>query len=1033
MELLRGLLKSKLFWAAAIVVALIGVYALLGFQVAPKLVRSQAVEYVRETYGRELAIGEVRIHPFKLQAEIRDVALPDADGSKMLAFARLFIDFELSSLWQRAYVFKEVLLESPFARAVIRPDGSLNFADLSPPDEPEEEGPLPHVWIQRFALSDGTVDVADLQRRRPLERAFAPVAFELRDFRTTPEGGGFGLDAKSRNGEQFQWRGQFALEPQISSNGEFTIAGLLVTNVAELAGDALPFALPRGTIDLAGTYSVALPKDAPLQLEVSLPSVAVRDVALQPHGIAEDWVTVPSLTVTDTRLAMPAQTIALGEIALDGLRMQAWMNADGSLSTDQLFAGPPAEPVAATGPTAAASPNAGPAAAPAGDPEWSLTVGRVALREAAIEFEDRTVSPAVRFAMAPLNASLREASLDLSRPLPVGFETTINGTAQASGTGTLVPDPLEADVDVKLAAFPVTTLQPYVASATDMTIRSGTVSAAGKFGLAPPGREQAEMSFAGDVQIAGFRSIDNALEQDFLNFERVELQKLVFALAPDRLSIDRVDVLKPFGRVIVGSDGIINLSAVLDPVGTAAAAAEARAAAAAKAVEGSRKKTRAEIRAEKKAAEAAAEARRSAPPPPREELRETGMPIRIREVALRGGTMDFADYSVQPNFAAAIQALSGTVTGLSTDPNSRATVALEGNVGEFSPVHIAGTLQPFAFDRYADIGLRFENISLPVFNPYSGKFAGYNIAKGKLFTDLNYKIADRKLDARHHVRIDQLEWGEETATQGEATLPVKFATSLLKDANGVIELDIPVTGTLDDPKFRIGPIVWQVIKNILTKAVTAPFKALGNLFKGAEEAQFVEFAAGDATLDPALAANLTALGNSLAPKSELKLDVPVATVAELDGKALAERRYAELLQQAVAGTRAGGKRAEGAGPPSFDTLTDEHKLEALTALYTKLAGAAPVPPAAPPAAEGVSRKEAAAQAQQATIAWLEQESRARATALPEDLERLAEARAAAIQKAIIDGTGMPPERVFLARNDKAAANGERVRLELAVR
>ena len=243
------------------------------------------------------------------------------------------------------------------------------------------------------------------------------------------------------------------------------------------------------------------------------------------------------------------------------------------------------------------------------------------------------------------------------------------------------------------------------------------------------------------------------------------------------------------------------------------------------------------------------------------------MPVRIREVLVAGGTMDFADFSVQPNFAAAIEGLSGNITGVSTDPNARAKVKLEGNVGEFSPVLIAGELQPFAYDRYTDIALSFKNISLPVFNPYSGKFAGYNIAKGKLFTDLHYQVDNRKLAAQHKIRIDQLEWGEATASKDEATLPVKFATSLLKDADGVITLDIPVSGTLDDPTLRIGPIVWQVIKNILSKAVTAPFRALGALFKGAEEAQFIDFQPGLAELDPAAAERLNALGKSAGPQA----------------------------------------------------------------------------------------------------------------------------------------------------------------------
>ena len=224
---------------------------------------------------------------------------------------------------------------------------------------------------------------------------------------------------------------------------------------------------------------------------------------------------------------------------------------------------------------------------------------------------------------------------------------------------------------------------------------------------------------------------------------------------------------------------------------------------------------------------------------------------------------------------------------------------LKGAVGEFSPVTISGEIQPFAFERYTDIDLRFENISLPIFNPYSGQLAGYSIAKGKLTTDLHYLIQDRKLDAQHKIRIDQLEWGEETAAKGEATLPVKFATALLKDRNGVIELDVPVTGSIDDPKFRIGPIVWQVIKNILVKAVTAPFALLGSLFAGAEEAQFVDFAPGSATLDPASAGRLAALSKSLVEKPAIKLDVPIGALADIDGPALAARAYEQQLADAM--------------------------------------------------------------------------------------------------------------------------------------
>ncbi len=430
---------------------------------------------------------------------------------------------------------------------------------------------------------------------------------------------------------------------------------------------------------------------------------------------------------------------------------------------------------------------------------WTVTVANVALRSAAVSYEDRAVNPVARFELSPLDVTATDTSLDLTRPVPVKFSTTINGAAKLSGTGHVVPEPFAADVGIDLSDFPMQALQPYANGTTDLTIQQGTVAAKGNLKLAPAGSSEPELLFAGDAVLANFKSIDNALEQDFANFERVELTKLKYAMAPDSLGIDRVRVVKPFTRVIVSSDAVLNVSAVFDPQGTAAAVAQAKADKAAQEAAPKRKKSRAEIRAEKQAEEAAAKARKLAAAAPPEELKETGMPIRIREMQVVDGTMDFADFSVQPNFAAAIGSLNGVITGMSSDPNSRATVKLDGKVSEFSPVLIAGTIQPFAYERFTDITMKFENISLPVFNPYSGKFAGYNIAKGKLFTDLHYQVDNRKLEAQHKIRIDQLEWGEATAAKEEATLPVKFATSLLKDADGVINLDIPVSGTIDDP------------------------------------------------------------------------------------------------------------------------------------------------------------------------------------------------------------------------------------------
>jgi hypothetical protein len=1012
-----NLLKSRLFWAAAIPAAVVGLYALLGFKVAPSIARDQAQAFVREHYQRELAVGAIAIHPFKLQAEVRDLALPDADGRPMLGFERLFVDFEIASLWNRAFTFKDVTIEAPLIRAVVRPDGSLNLADLALPEEEPDE-PTPSVWVQRLGVERGTIEFADESRARPLARSFHAVGFALEDFRTTPEGGDFSFNARSPQDETFEWEGRFALEPVISSQGEFRIGALQVPGLLDFLGDARPFTATQGTIDLNGAYRVSL-GDA-IEFGVDLPSIAFKGLSLRARNADSDWVRIPSLVVSGTSVAWPAQIANVQKVALEGLEADAWMSADGSINLEQLFAFE-----SAAGPQGAAPPV---------EPEkpWTVTVGGVELANASIAFEDRTLTPAGKFDLKPVNLRVSDVSLDLSRPLPVQLDAVINGHARFDASGTLTPEPLAGEFDVKLAKARMQILQPYVLPVADLTITGGELDVEGKATLAPPGGDAPEMAFAGNVAIDGFRSVDNALEQDLVSFKRLELSKLRYAMAPDSLTIDRVLVRQPYARVIISPEQVVNIAAVLDPKGTAEALAERRSEAAAEAARSPAERRR--LEKERAAADkAAAKARKdgTALPPAQDPAPADTFPIRIREIRVDGGRMNFSDLFVKPNFSADVQQLSGTITGASSAYDSRAKVSLTGKLDEFSPVSIQGELQPFAFDHYTDLGLKFENISLPIFNPYSTPLAGYNIAKGKLTTDLHYTIVDRKLDAQHKIRIDQLEWGEATATQGEATLPVKFATSLLKDKDGVINLDVPVGGTLDDPSFRIGPIIWQVIKNIIVKAVTAPFSLLGSLFAGAEEAQFIDFAPGEATLDAATTERLGALAKSLAEKPELKLDVPIGALAELDQPALKERAYVAAREGAVAAHYA-KKSKQGEPAPPYAALEADRKIDVLTELVKQQTGAAPLVPESPEPPEGTPRAEAKAQRQAAAVEYLETAARNGVSVPDTELAKLAEERAAAIERALLSDGTLDPTRVFKVREGKVSPNDGKVRFQLGL-
>jgi len=403
------------------------------------------------------------------------------------------------------------------------------------------------------------------------------------------------------------------------------------------------------------------------------------------------------------------------------------------------------------------------------------------------------------------------------------------------------------------------------------------------------------------------------------------------------------------------------------------------------------------------------------------------MPMAIKKILMEDGLAKFTDLSVQPNFAAAIQSLKGSVLGLSSQPNSRATVDLHGSVDAFSPVSITGQVNVLSPVLYTDLALDFRNMELSIFNPYSGKFAGYNITKGKLTTELHYKVVGRSLDAQHHIIVDQLEFGGKTESKDAVSLPVKLAVALLKDRNGVIDLNFPVAGTLDDPQFRLGPIIWKVIVNIIEKAVTAPFALLSSLFGGGPDIQFIDFKPGVGALDPAQADKLKTIVKALKERPQLKLEVPIAAVPNLDQPAIVDARFSAAVAELVSQSEARKKPAVGAAPSGFDELDPGVKLEALTKLYTHEIGSSPKYPDT--LAEGKQKSELIP----AKIEFLTAALRGHWTVGPDDLKALGEERALALQQALLTDTGIEPERVFLVANDKASGKDGAVRLELSLR
>jgi hypothetical protein len=657
---------------------------------------------------------------------------------------------------------------------------------------------------------------------------------------------------------------------------------------------------------------------------------------------------------------------------------------------------------------------ASPAAAP-----WKIDLHEFVLREASITAEDRTIQPAAKVLLAPLSLTVQGASLDLAKPVKVTLDTRINETGSLAVDGELTPRPLAATVKVKFAGVDLTAAQPYLAQRTDLVLRSGKLGGAVQvsYGAAKPA-----IKLSGDLYVEKLRTVDAALHQDLINWERLDVKGLDVQRGPDRLEIAEIAARKPYARVIIESDASLNVAKVLKPsagAGPTAAAAARSAPAPAEAAPAP-----VVVKPTRRGAKAVTVKTVALNPP----AVQPALPMAIKRIRVDAGRLDFADLSIQPHFSAGILDLQGSILGLSSNPSSRAKVDLRGEVDQFSPVSINGEVNVLSAALYTDLTMSFKNIELSIFNPYSGRFAGYNIAKGKLTTDMHYKVVDRKLDAQHHIVIDQLEFGEKTASKDAVSLPVKLAVALLKDRNGVIDLPLPVTGSLDDPKFRLGPIIWKVLLNILEKAVTAPFALLGSLFGSGPELQFVDFQPGSNDLSAAQSDKLKALVKALEQRPQLKLEVPIAAVPNLDGPALVAARLQSQVAEVQAENQKGGKK--GAAPPapsSFEQLDPAAKLEVLTRLYAKDLGGGPKYP------DSVTAIKQKPELTAAKIDFLTAALRDHITVGEDQLKALGQQRALAVQRALLTDTGIDPARIFLVASDKAKEKDGAVRVELSLR
>ncbi|ATE59593.1 DUF748 domain-containing protein [Thauera sinica] len=839
------------------------------------------------------------------QVGVTRLEVQDRTGAPAIKVGEFALELADVEPFANKWHFTRLRLHQPEIDLVRLKDGGINLATLAPPPAKGDGKPAAGAEAaaapakQDFLLADarireGVVRFEDRTLGEPFRARLEAINLDMRDLTNTGDmPAEIRLDYVTDGGEKIAHEDKVSLAPFVFE-GVATLEAIKPARYAPYAAAALPGGeLRGGQIDGAVRYRVALGEDGKPDIRIGSEGLALRDFALALKGSKEPAVKVPALDVRDLAIDVGARTVKLAELGVKGVAVSAVRLKNGRFDLMEI-AGDKPKPKSE-------------------GPEWTVEVARLALENAAVRVEDRTVAKPVVLAVDGIGLQLDNLSTAKGATTQLKLDSRINRRGRLGASGALALQPLKADLKLDLRSVDLLPLQPYVLEKTKIAISRGSLSTRGSLDLQTAKNGSLLGRFRGDVGVADFASVDRLNATDFVRWRALNVGGIDLKLEPFALDVDKVALSDFYTRLILDEQGRLNMREIRGDGGEAPAAAGQAAPAAPAApaasvvVEGP-----GGVDTAPGTPRAADGGTRSVELPPR----AAPPPIRVGRIDIKGGNVAFSDRFIRPNYDVNLTGMAGSLVGLSSDPASIAKLDLGGKVDNAAPVKVTGELNPFRQDAHLDILATVKDFELTGLSSYSGKYVGYGIAKGKLSAELNYKIEERKLTATNQIFLDQLTFGDKVDSPDALNLPVQLAVSLLKNSRGEIDLHLPVSGTLDDPQFSVFGLVVKVLVNLIGKAITAPFALLGSVLGGGEELSQIEYAPGLARPGEAQQQKLKTLSQALVDRPALRLDVTGRADPAKDSEGLKQA----LLQRTVRAQKLKAMVAKGQEAPSVDDI-----------------------------------------------------------------------------------------------------------------
>ncbi len=848
----KGLLRA----AGALLTAL-ALYSLLGFLILPGIALRIANQQLANYATLPARIERIELNPFSLEVTAWGLKIGEP-GKEQVAFERLYANLQIDSLWTRALHLADVQLDKPKTELLFDKSGQLNLAQLFklPPSEPTPANPDAKPFplrIDSIKLAGGYVHFEDLRPSEPIEFLYDKLDFELKNLSTLPEDNAdMTLVAAGPEGGKIDWKGNFSLVP-ITSQGTLKVTDGKMKAWWPYVREALPLVLEDGVLNFSTEYKFSLAKETELNLTNTAASIAPFAIKA-PDG--RPLVRLERLDVSETTVDLAKQQVVIGKIRSNKLETWAAREADGQLDWQKLFASQPSKPSKAPEPAKAPATADSPKADPAAPSKpWQVLLKDVQLRNYQVHLADRQAKPTVALELGPLNIDVQNFDSLNQSPFTLKVDSGLGKQGKIQAAGEVNLNPVSAKLKVNTQDIDLRVAQSYISPFIRLELRSGMLGSNLDVNL--KSADPLKLQITGRAQVEQLHTLDTLKTRDFLKWQRLVLEGVNYQHG-ESLSIDKVNLLQPYVRFMINDDRTTNVDDLLIP-------------------------------------QPANSGAKSAPKPA---SKEKPLGIHIGQIAINDGSANFADFSLTPNFATAIQQLNGQIGTIDSRQAKPASVDIKGKVDRYAPVTIKGSVNPFDPIAALDIATSFKRVELTTLTPYSGKFAGFRIRKGRLNLDLHYVITKGQLKAENKVVVEQLQLGEKVDSADAVDLPIRLAIALLKDSDGKISIELPISGDLNNPQFSVMPIVWQTLRNLVVRAASAPFKFIGGLISGggSEDLGNVSFAPGSSELSKEAEGALNTLAKALKERPNLRLEIEGTAAASSDGPFLAQERLEREYQ-----------------------------------------------------------------------------------------------------------------------------------------